>query len=147
MADVSRTADVVNSAAIHVLRRAWEVDRESGLSRAALSALSVVVFGGPLKVGELAAVEGVRSATMTGIVTGLEQEGLVRRRPHGEDRRAVLVEATAAGKRLLAKARQRRIDAIAERLEGLTAAELDALGRAGQLLEERFSPRPWKPLT
>ena len=146
MADLSRTADLMNSAAIHVLRRAWEVDRESGLSQAALSALSVVVFGGRLKLGELAAAEGVRSATMTGIVTGLERDGLVRRRPHGEDGRAVLVEATAAGKRVLAKARQRRIDVIAERLRDLSAHELDLLWRAGHLLEERFAQRPWRPL-
>ena len=137
-------ADLLHSASIHVLRRAAE-RAEAPISAARLSALSVVVFRGPLTLGELAAAEGVRSATMTGIVNGLEADRLVRRRPHASDRRAVLVEATAAGGRLLAKARRRRIDLVAERLGDLTAAELDLLWRAGELLEQRFAVRPWKP--
>jgi DNA-binding MarR family transcriptional regulator len=139
-------ADLLNSAAIHLLRRAAEEDRTAGLSPARLSALSVVVFTGPLTVGALAEAEHVRPATMTGIVTGLEQAGLVRRKKHGSDGRAVLVEATAAGKRLLTRARAKRIDAIAERFADLTAAELHVLWEAGQLLEVRFGRRPWRPV-
>ena len=134
-------ADRLHSAAIHLLRRAAEEDRGVGLSRARLSALSVVVFRGPLTLGELAAAEGVRSATMTGIVNGLERDGLVRRRPHGRDRRSVNIESTAAGRRLLQQARGRRIERVARRLDDLTAEELDLLRRAARLLDERFSPR------
>ena len=131
-------ADRLHSASIHLLRRAAEADRGDGLSRARLSALSVVVFRGPLTLGELAAAEGVRSATMSGIVNGLERDGLVRRRPHGTDRRAVQVEATAAGRRLLERARTRRIALVATKLGDLSAEELDMLRRAADLLEERF---------
>src|ERR1044071_2617236 len=120
-----RVADLLNSAAIHLLREAAEQDRSTGLSRARLSALSVIVFGGPLTLGALADAEHVRPATMTGIVTGLEQAGLARRKKHVSDGRAVLVEATPAGKRLLTRARTRRIDAIAEHFDDLTAADLD----------------------
>jgi DNA-binding MarR family transcriptional regulator len=144
--DPQQVADLLHSAAIHLLRRAGEQDRSAGSSRARLSALSVVVFRGPLTVGELAAAEGVRSATMTGIVNGLEQDGLVRRRPHASDGRAVLVAATTAGKRLLQRARTRRIEAVAKKLEDLPAQDLELLWRAGWLLEERFAVRPWKPL-
>lgn len=141
MSDRNQVADRLHSAAIHLLRRAAEDDRAAGLSRARLSALSVVVFRGPLTLGELAAVEGVRSATMSGIVNGLEQDGLVRRRPHGRDRRAVNIEATAAGRRLLGRARAARIDLVASRLDHLSAEQLDVLARAADLLEERFSAR------
>jgi DNA-binding MarR family transcriptional regulator len=135
-------ADRLHSASIHLLRRAAEEDRGAGLSRARLSALSVVVFRGPLTLGELASAEGVRSATMTGIVNGLEREGLVRRRPHGTDRRAVQVEATAAGRRLLERARTRRIALVASKLGDLSQSELAVLHRAADLLEERFRLRP-----
>jgi DNA-binding MarR family transcriptional regulator len=135
-------ADRLHSASIHLLRRAAEEDRGAGLSRARLSALSVVVFRGPLTLGELASAEGVRSATMTGIVNGLEREGLVRRRPHGTDRRAVQVEATAAGRRLLDRARTRRIALVASKLGDLSQSELAVLHRAADLLEERFRLRP-----
>ena len=139
-------ADLLHSAAIHLLRRAREQDDESGLSPARLSALSVVVFRGPLTLGELAAAEGVRSATMTGIVNGLERGGLVRRRPHERDGRAVLIEATTAGRRLLERARARRIDLVASRLEASSAEERELLWQAAELLEERFALRPWRPV-
>ena len=137
----TEVADRLHSAAIHLLRRAAEEDRAAGLSRARLSALSVVVFRGPLTLGELAAAEGVRSATMTGIVNGLERDGLVRRRPHGTDRRAVQVEATAAGRRLLERARGKRLELVASKLADVSDAELDVLERAADLLEERFRLR------
>jgi len=137
-------ADRLHSAAIHLLRRAAERDRSAGTGPARLSALAVVVFRGPLTVGDLAAAESVRSATMTGIVKGLESDGLVRRRPHEQDGRAVLVEATAAGRRLLERARARRIDLVASRLADLGDDELALLRRAAELLEERFAPGPWR---
>lgn len=135
-------ADRLHSASIHLLRRAAEEDRGAGLSRARLSALSVVVFRGPLTLGELAVAEAVRSATMSGIVNGLERDGLVRRRPHGTDGRAVQVEATAAGRRLLERARTRRIALVASKLGDLSQSELAVLHRAADLLEERFRLRP-----
>jgi DNA-binding MarR family transcriptional regulator len=139
----TEVADRLHSAAIHLLRRAGEEDRAAGLSRARLSALSVIVFRGPLTLGDLATAEGVRSATMTGIVNGLERDGLVRRRPHGTDRRAVSVEATAAGRRVLERARSRRIEQVAARLDDLSDDELDLLGRAAELVDECFSlPSP-----
>jgi DNA-binding MarR family transcriptional regulator len=135
-------ADRLHSAAIHLLRRAAEEDKTAGLSRARLSALSVVVFRGPLTLGELARAEHVRSATMSGIVNGLEGEGLVRRRPHGTDRRAVSIDATPAGRRVLERARSRRIEHVAARLADLSNEELDLLGRAAELVDERFSVPP-----
>jgi len=139
-------ADLLHSASIHLLRNAREADRASGLTPARLSALSVVVFAGPLTLGALARAEGVRPATMTGIVRGLEADGLVRRRPHGRDARSVLVEATPKGTRLLTRARKERIDTIAERLGDLSGDDLEALWRAGELLETRFARRPWQPV-
>jgi DNA-binding MarR family transcriptional regulator len=142
---VEDVADRLHSASIHILRRASEVDAASGISAARLSALSVIVFRGPLTLGDLAAAEGVRSATMSGIVNGLEDDGLVRRRRHPDDARAVLVEATAAGRRVLDRARARRIGVVVERLADLSGDELALLRRATELLEERFGLRPWAP--
>ncbi|MET0562556.1 MAG: MarR family transcriptional regulator [Gaiellaceae bacterium] len=136
----TEVADRLHSAAIHLLRRAAEEDKAAGLSRARLSALSVVVFRGPLTLGELATAEGVRSATMTGIVNGLESDGLVRRRPHGRDKRSVNIEATGAGRRLLDRARARRIEHVVSKLDDLSDDDLELLARAAELLDERFSP-------
>jgi DNA-binding MarR family transcriptional regulator len=147
VSQLEETADRLHSAAIHVLRRATEDDAESRVTAARLSALSVVVFRGPLTLGDLARTEGVRSATMTGIVNGLEQAGFVRRREHTRDRRAVLVASTAGGRRVLARARQRRIELISSRLADLSPTELSLLTRAAELIDERFALRPWQPRT
>jgi DNA-binding MarR family transcriptional regulator len=139
-------ADLLHSAAIHLLRRASERDRVARLSPARLSALSVIVFRGPLTLGELASAEGVRSATMTGIVNGLEAERLVRRRPHAADRRAVHIHATADGRRLLERARAERIDLVASKLADVSPDQLDLLWQAAELMESRFALRPWRPV-
>jgi DNA-binding MarR family transcriptional regulator len=133
--DLSRAADRFHSAAIHALRYARREDAASGLSAARLSALSVLVFGGPKTLGELAAAEQVRPPTMTRIVHGLEQDGLARRDSDQRDGRVVRVYATAKGKRALQKARERRITALAERLSGLNSAEITLVSRAAELVD------------
>src|SRR5215217_7620185 len=104
--------DLLHSAAIHLLRRVSRVDDESGIGPARLSALSVLVYGGPLTLGELADAERVTAPTMTRIVDGLERDGLARREPHPEDGRSVRVVLTERGREVFARARQRRLDAL-----------------------------------
>ena len=74
-------ADKLHSSAIHLLRQLRKEDDASGISAPRLSALSVVVFGGPLTLGQLAKAEQVKPPTMTRIVTGLEKDGLIE--PYG----------------------------------------------------------------
>ena len=130
-----RVADRVHSAAIHLLRRLRREDDASGLSAPRLSALSVVVFAGPLTLGALAAAEQVRPPTMTRLVAALERGRLVRRRSDPADARRALVEATARGRALLAEGRARRIDLLASRLAALAPAELRTLEGAAGILE------------
>jgi DNA-binding MarR family transcriptional regulator len=126
----------LHSAAIHLLRVARTVDGESGLSPSRLSALSVLVFGGPRTVGGLAAAEGVRSPTMTQLVNGLESDGLVRRRPASTgDGRRVVVEATPAGRRILRRAQARRLDVLAVVLTSADESDLAVLDQASAILD------------
>src|ERR671934_2548255 len=93
--DCVEAADRFHSAAIHALRHVAREDPASGLSAARLSALSVLVFGGAMTLGELAAAERVRPPTMTRIIRGLEDSGLVRRAADPGDGRVTRVRATA----------------------------------------------------
>ena len=131
-------ADRIHSAAIHLLRAVRKDDETSGLSPARLSALSVVVFAGPLTLGALAAAEQVTAATISRVAAGLEADGLVRRRPHPSDRRAVRLEATAKGLRTLERARRRRLGHLEERLGTLAEDEVEVVGRAAEVLERLF---------
>jgi DNA-binding MarR family transcriptional regulator len=135
-AELSTAADRFHSAAIHALRYARREDAASGLSPARLSALSVLVFGGPKTLGELAAAEQVRPPTMTRIVHGLEQDGLVRRASDQRDGRVVRVHATAKGKRILHRARRRRIEALGERLSSLDPQRLAVVREAAELVDD-----------
>jgi DNA-binding MarR family transcriptional regulator len=130
-----QAADRLHSAAIHLLRLVREEDVASGVSAARLSALSVVVFAGPLTLGRLADAEQVRPPTITGIVAGLERDGLVRRRPDPSDGRVQWVHATPKGRQVLSRARRRRIEAFASRLRDLSEEELSTLERAAELIE------------
>ena len=129
-------ADRLHSSAIHLLRQLRKEDDASGLSAPRLSALSVVVFGGPLTLGQLAAAEQVKPPTMTRIVTGLEKDGLVQRLDDPHDRRLTRIEATPKGRKVLAAGRARRVETLATAVRRLGATELAELARAAQLLEE-----------
>ena len=128
-------ADRLHSAAIHLLRRLRREDDASGVSAPRLSALSVVVFGGPLTIGQLATAEQVRVPTMSRLVATLEAAGLLRRVPDPLDRRVVRVAATAAGRTLLHAGRRRRVAALAADVARLTTAERKAILLAIPLLE------------
>ena len=135
------TADLLHSAAIHLLRRVRASDVETGLSPARLSLLSVLVFAGPRTPSELAAAEQVRLPTISALLRGLEDDRLIRRDPDPDDGRAVRIRATAKGERVLRRGRERRLDSLEELLEPLTREELQTLGRAAEILERTISER------
>jgi DNA-binding MarR family transcriptional regulator len=128
-------ADRLHSAAIRLLRHARKKDVLARQGPARLSALSVLVFGGPMALGKLAAAEQVKAPTMSRIVAGLKRSGLARIETDLKDGRRIRVTATAKGKKLLQQARVRRIRLLAETLSGLREAELDTLLRATELME------------
>jgi len=127
-------AAALNSGAVHLLRALHRVDREAGLTPARLSALSVLVFGGPCTLGRLAAIEDVAGPTMTRIVDGLVALGLARRQAHPDSARSVLITPTPAGTTLMRAAAQRRIDAIAGAIARLPTRERARLERSAASL-------------
>jgi DNA-binding MarR family transcriptional regulator len=133
--EVEAVADRLHSAALHLLRRLRTEDDALGISPPRLSALSVVVFAGPIGIGTLAAAEGVAAPTMTRLVDGLEREGYVRRLPDPADARGVLVETTATGRRILTRGRQQRVRTLAQGLASLSSEELAEIRRGAELIE------------
>jgi DNA-binding MarR family transcriptional regulator len=132
---VWEVADRVHSAAIHLLRRLRVRDRESGIGPAQLSALSVLVFGGPRSLGELADAEQVRPPTMSRIVAGLEDSGLVRRHCT-EDGRKMRLVATAKGTKIMWAGRKRRVELLANALSSLREEDVRRLGELAELLQQ-----------
>jgi len=130
-----QVADRLHSAAIHLLRHARQQDALARQGPARLSALSVLVFGGPMALGQLAAAEQVKAPTMSRIVAGLKRAGLVKLETEVKDARRIRATATAKGRSLLQEARLRRIQLLAETLSGLGESELKTLLAAADLME------------
>lgn len=133
--DDSDLADRLHTAAVRLLRRLRAEDRATRLSGPRASALSVVVFGGPIPLGELAAAEQVRPPTMTKLVEAMRREGLVEKTPDPGDRRIVCVAATPRGRRVLETGRARRIARLVRDLRAFAPSERRLLARALPVFE------------
>jgi DNA-binding MarR family transcriptional regulator len=134
-------AERLHAAALHLLRRLRRHDDAMGLTPARASALSIMVFGGEVTIGQLAQAEQVSAPTMTRLVVGMERDGLVRRKDDPADGRIVWLAATAKGTRILHGGRRRRIAALAADLAALDAADRETLAAAADILE-RVVSRP-----
>jgi DNA-binding MarR family transcriptional regulator len=134
-------ADRLHSAAIHLLRRLRREDTAAGLSAPHLSALSVIVFRGPISLGELAQAEQVRPPTMTRVVAALERAGLVERSTDPADRRVVAIRGTERGSAVLSEGRLRRVEVLTRDLEKLAGGERLALAEALEVLERVVGSR------
>jgi len=139
--EVGRVADRLHSAAIHLLRRLRVEDEALGISAPRLSVLSVLVFAGPQRIGELARMEQVEPPTISRLVDGLVRDGLAVREPDPDDARAVRVRATPTGGRTLRRGRARRVETLRIRLATLSPAELAALGEGVEVLERILRDR------
>jgi DNA-binding MarR family transcriptional regulator len=137
--DRREVADKLHSAAIHLLRHARKQDVLSQEGPARLSALSVLVFGGPMTLGQLAAAEQVKPPTMSRIVAGLKASGLAKVEGDAGDARRIRVSATARGERLLQEARERRIRLLAETLERVRDPQMLILRQAAEIVEQALS--------
>jgi len=140
-AEAYRIADLLHSAAIHLLRKVRAQDRSAGIGPAQLSALSVLVFGGPRSLKELAEAEQVRPPTMSRIVVGLERARLVRRRTT-DDKRRMLLEATAGGVKMLQKGRRRRVEMLVRVLREFSRDELHQAADAAEFMRKLIGKLP-----
>jgi DNA-binding MarR family transcriptional regulator len=121
-------------AVVRLYRRLRQEDGP-GATPSQMSALASLLRLGPLTLGELAAVERVRPPTMTRIVAGLCDAGMVERVPDERDRRVTRVSVSPAGESFAAATRARRNAFLAARLSELGPEDLDALTRAVAVLE------------
>ncbi|NUS17779.1 MAG: MarR family transcriptional regulator [Streptomyces sp.] len=106
------------------------------LSPTEMSVLGTLARCGSATPGELARKEHVQPPSMTRIVAMLEAKGLVRREPHPEDRRQVVVSRTEQADSMLVESRTKRNAWLAQLAEGLTEEELAIMRQAAPVLEK-----------
>jgi DNA-binding MarR family transcriptional regulator len=117
----------------------------AGLTPTQLSALATVERSGPLRLGDLAAAEGIAPSTLTRLVTALEERGYVDRTPVPGDARASTLAITAAGHSVLERIRQESTSVLAESLRTLTSEQLATLAAALPALEQLADVDPRDP--
>ncbi len=107
----------------------------SELGHGAVSALFTLVNHGSMRLGDLAAKEGVAPPTLSRIVASLVEGGFVRREPDPNDGRASLVTATDAGRQVASGLYSIRLRELQRRLDRLTADQIRLLVAALPALE------------
>jgi DNA-binding MarR family transcriptional regulator len=102
---------------------------ESGPAMTATQRIALVELGaeGPLRVNDLAHRMGTSAATASRAVDALETLRLVTRAPEAGDRRALSIDLTPAGRRLLEGRLRRAAKAFEPAIAALTAPERHTL--------------------
>ena len=126
-------------------RHLARADAGDGLTRARLSALALLVLGGPRTLGDLALAERVRPPTMTRLVHAMEADGLVARMRNPGDGRSVIIRATAEGEAKLELGRARQITPLAEAITELDRGERRQLDEAADVLGRVLRDAAWEP--
>ena len=108
----------------------------AGLTPTQLAALATVGTSGPMRLGDLAAAEGIAPSTLTRLVTALEESGYVRRFPDPSDARASTLAITPHGQEALERIRTESTLLLTKSLELLTPAQRSALAEALPVLEQ-----------
>ncbi|WP_405012003.1 MarR family winged helix-turn-helix transcriptional regulator [Kitasatospora sp. NBC_01539] len=113
----------LRSSTMRLARRLRHQRIEESLSPTEMGVLGTLARCGRATPGELARREHVQPPSMTRIIAMLEEKGLVRREPHPDDRRQVVVSSTEQAEEILAESRRRRNAWLAELAAGLTDEE------------------------
>jgi len=100
------------------------------LSFTTLSVLHTLSRKSPMRLTELTANEQVTQSAITQLVTRLERDGFVERRPDPNDGRVVQVHITERGANVIDSRRLDRIAQITKFMEGLTLEEKRAIAAA-----------------
>ncbi|MGE3141846.1 MAG: MarR family winged helix-turn-helix transcriptional regulator [Hyphomonadaceae bacterium] len=121
-----------------LLRVSRQVRREAqrlGVSALDAQLLAMIAKEEGAGVSALARSEQMSAPTMSAHVRRLEAAGWIARRALRGDRRRIGLAITPAGRQALEDIRRLRSDWLAERLAGLSAAEIEALRAALPALE------------
>ena len=131
-------AETVNRLRRVVGRLARQLNTTStseGLTPTQASVLGLIAGRGPLSIAALTQLEGLNPTMLSRVISKLDDAGLIRRVPDPADLRTASVEATADGRAMHDRIRDRRTAIVSECAGRLDAKDADALTRALPALE------------
>jgi DNA-binding MarR family transcriptional regulator len=107
----------------------------AGLTPSQASVLFTVVRFGPLGLSEVAGIESLNPTMLSRIAALLCDAGLIRRMADPGDRRAAIVQATAAGRRMRERIHRERTQALSAHVSELGEHERQELWASLPVLE------------
>jgi DNA-binding MarR family transcriptional regulator len=116
-------------------RRLRRTAASAGLTPSEISVLLTIARRGPLRLTDLAETEAINPTMISRICGRLADLGLISRSPDPSDRRAALVDATAAGRRIRKRIHRERTEVLEAHLASLSEPERELLAAAVPLLE------------
>jgi DNA-binding MarR family transcriptional regulator len=125
----------LRSAVMRLSRRLRNQRVEESLTPTEMQVMATLARCGSATPGELARKEHVQPPSMTRIIAMLEEKGLVRREPHPDDRRQVVVSSTEQAESIIEQSRAKRDVWLAELATNLTPEEWAVLRAAAPVLE------------
>jgi len=108
----------------------------AGLTPTQLAALATVEHSGPIRLGDLAAIEGIAPSTLTRLISALEDSGYVQRCADPTDARASTLAVTPRGHEILEQIRTETTLVLARSLGELSPAQRSTLAAALPVLEQ-----------
>ena len=117
-------------------RQIRTISLPTGITPERLSTLATIEAHGRISVTALAEMERVRPATMSRMISSLVDDGLVKRQEDKDDRRGVLVSATAKGRRVYQRANRYYLRELSSALAHLDPEQLDAMRALASALEQ-----------
>ncbi|MFC3687011.1 MarR family winged helix-turn-helix transcriptional regulator [Aquipuribacter hungaricus] len=121
---------------MRAVRRLRAEKSDADITDSQYAVLGTLDRHGAMTSAALAGHERVRPPSMTRLVAGLLEAGLVTRAAHPDDGRAQIVELTDAGRDAVAETRRRRDEWLCHHLAGLPEEDRRTLARAAVLLSE-----------
>ncbi|GAA3809174.1 MarR family transcriptional regulator [Sphaerisporangium flaviroseum] len=138
-ADLRSDAGLASALRVSLARLTRRLRRQAGahtLTPTQLATLAAVERHSGITPGELAELEKMQPPSMTRVIAGLEERGLLARTPHSTDRRQVTVSVMEPGRELLKEERRGKEAWLAQRLKELTPEERATLRAAAPILEK-----------
>lgn len=129
------TASRLRIVVARLSRRLRPTEAGSALTPTQISILFTVARERTLALSTLARIEAVNPTLLSRAVAALADAGLLRRELDPDDRRAVLVHITPAGRELRGEIQRERAQLLRSELGGLEREELRALLEALPVLE------------
>ena len=117
----------LNRCSFSVNQKSSSIIRKQGLTEAQFSVLELLYHKGDFRIKEIIEKTFSSGGTMTVIIDNLQKEKFIKRKRDPRDRRAILIEITEKGRRVIEKIFDKHLDNLDKIFSVLSSTEKDSM--------------------